>query len=121
MYGQYGTSVNFPEGGGPYITPDESDKVIDLDNGSTIFTTNAEIGIKHRTSFTQENQSTYSNNILSNIAVFSDNDNQVYIGFGLVCEIPGKKLLLSHVATEGILKRPSVSIVVVWDWTFTNV
>ena len=120
IYGQWGTAINYPESGGPYITPDRADVVTDLTT-ATIFTTNAEVPIVQRSRVTEPDQSEFTNNIISCVGIFSNNDTQVYVGAGLVCKLPsGKELLLAHVPFNGILKQSSYDIVVVWDWLFTN-
>lgn len=120
IYGQWGDPGTYPEGSGPFFTPARDDQVTDLDAGS-ISTVDARVPIIHRIKSTQAGQSEFSENIVSVIGVFTKNVGQVYIGAGLVCELPtNKKLLLSHVALEGIAMGSDHDILILWDWIFSN-
>lgn len=120
VYGQWGDPGTYPEGGGPYFTPARDDQVTDLDTGP-MSTVDAQVPIIHRMKNTQAGQSEFSENIVSIIGVFTKNTGKVYIGAGLVCELPtNKKLLLSHVALEGIAMGADHDILILWDWIFSN-
>jgi len=120
IYGQWGNASLFPEGGGPYIVPQRDDTVADL-TPANIFITDAEVPIINRMKGTQAGQSEFTNNIISVMGVLTKNDTKVYVGAGLVCEVSStKKLLLSHVAFDGILKESTHDLLIIWDWIFTN-
>ncbi len=121
MYGQWGDSATYPENGGPFFTPQRDDQVADLDTGS-ISTVDARVPIIHKFTSTQPGQSEFSNNIISSIGIFTGNTGKSYIGVGLVCELPtNRKLLLAHVALDGIIMESGYDILIMWDWIFSNI
>ena len=120
IYGQWGDPATYPENGGPYFTPQRDDQVSDLDTGS-ISTTDAQVPLIHKYKTTQEGQSEFSNNIISVVGILTKNTGKSYIGAGLVCELPSnRKLLVAHVALDGIIMGISHDIMIVWDWVFSN-
>jgi len=119
IYGQWGSQVNFAEGGGPYFTAQNTDTVADLTT-ATISTGNAEIPITYRVRTTQTGQSSFTYNILTLMALMTANNDGVYVGAGLVCQADNKELLLTHVAFPGFLKRSFFDLMIIWDLIFSN-
>jgi hypothetical protein len=110
IYAQYGSSSNFPENGGPYVTPSETDTVDDL-SGANISIEQIPINTMYIDSSTP-----YANNRLNIIAYAKNNDNQVYIGYGIVSKTSSEEILIGRFAKAGELKVPGKNIMIHWQW-----
>lgn len=117
IYGQWGTTANYAEGGGPYIVPNSTDTLIDL-NGAIYYTTDAEVSILRKYLSTEPDQVLYTDNVATFEALLTMRDGDLYIGAGLVAS----GTLVAHVAfTKAVLKRATHDLLISWDLTFRNV